>query len=318
MVGSTRRLPGASGRAAALLGALLCVACDPAPRSEVYVRKPAAYERSRRLLADGSLERPYEDLQSGLRHVLPGGVLHLGAGVYEGPVAVDRDLRIVAMEKAAPVIEAGESPFGVRVRDAKASLQGVAVRAPERKSEAGEEKRSTEGVSILGRSDVTIQNAVVTGFRTGVRAEPAEGAAVIVQDSEIRGSGDYGVDAAGSGELVLTGTLISASGVTGVRIEDGIRFKMLRCRVSGSGNFGVEIGPRAEGEMVGNYVERSGLSGVAFRTPGRLTIKGNESMENGAYGFACLARGDFDCSGNRAERNGRAAMDEPCTEACAP
>lgn len=301
-------------RAWALAAALAALGCEPSPRAEVFVRKPPVGERTHLWLSDGSPERPFDDLGRALRYALPGAVVHVGPGVYRGALRIERDVRIRGEGEPRPVIDADGAPRGVTILGVKANLQRVEVSA----SEAPVELRSTEGVSIRGKCDVTIQDAAVSGFRTGVRVELDEGAVAIVQDSEVRRSADYGISIAGRGEAVLSGNLVTASGVTGVAIGDRVRFKMLKNRITGSGNFGVEISPRAEGELVGNYVERSGLTGVALRTPGRIVLAGNESMENGAYGFACLAKGEFECSGNRAERNGRAGMDDPCKEACAP
>lgn len=179
--------------------------------------------------------RAGEDLQAVIDAAGPGDEIVLGAGTYQGPLKIDRPLRLTGEGAVVSASPSDASALVITASDV--SIEGLSVRG----AETGISVREAEGVALrdvalTGQSmhgiEIVDSSAWVTGARVQVSGEYAQGIEVrnsdgrpdsVIESSSVSG-GQEGIVSHVS-EVIIRENVVRDStlrGITVTEMSDGI------------------------------------------------------------------------------------------------
>ncbi|HEY2031252.1 MAG TPA: right-handed parallel beta-helix repeat-containing protein [Myxococcales bacterium] len=222
--------------------------------------------------ADGSAAHPFADLQQALDAAPDGALLRLAAGEFEGPVRIERSVRIVGAGPRRTVIR-GTTGLTVDVRAPRVELRGLGIAS------------GSTCLSFTGGDHRLAQVELRSATETGLLAK---GARISFRGGAIRDVGDSsrgrGVDVEG-GAIELRSVVFRSAGRRAIVLHraDGL---IQDVNVSGSALSAVQATAGASVRVIRGSFE--GLGGAALYAGGSsMSVEGAvvDAAEYGVIGF---------------------------------
>jgi len=116
-----------------------------------------------------------------------------------------------------------------------------------------------DGISVLGRSVVTLRGLGIYNFRDGIAV--GDYSRVTIYDTQISGNARYGLHVWGIGEATLENSLVSYNGV-GIVAEDGAHVSAQYSQVLNNQGDGIWLDFASWAWLVSNIIQGNGRYGI--------------------------------------------------------
>ena len=234
------------------------------------------------------------DLQAAVSAAKPGDELQLEAGVYSGPVIIDRSLTLTGV--AESVVDGGGNGTVITIAAPDVIIRGITVRGSGERLDVED-----SGIFVTATGDrVRIEGNRLEGNLIGVYLKGPDDA--VVRDNVIIGSQNRQMSSRGNGVHLWNtpGSVVSGNtlqyGRDGIFVMTSQRNVFRANHISGM-RYAIHYMYTHDGEVVDNVSEGNN-SGFALMYSDRLRVSGNRSVNDAERGLFLNAANYSDFSGN--------------------
>jgi F-box protein 11 len=268
------------------------------------------------------------DLRAAISEAAPGSQILVRAGVYQGPVVIDKPLEILGEGEAGAVVIQCKAASAVQFHTGMGRLSNLSIRqlASDKVRSAvtiSQGRVEIDGCDITSRSGtcITISAGAAPAIRRcSIHSSPKSGIFVTtdaeptIEDCDIYGNSFSGVSIKNGGNPVLRRNRIHDNAQNGVfgderafgLVEDNdlydnkgaglsLRGKaeldVRRNRIYQNERGGVNVVNEARGMFFDNDIDRNIADGASIGTGGDPTLKGNRIRDNTETGIFCFDNG---------------------------
>lgn len=229
----------------------------------------------------------FTSVQEAVAAASAGDVIQLGAGVFVGPVRVDKSLTIRGVGAAASVIGGGLIVGGLNL---VVNVEDLTL------------TQGLNGLTVLGVSAVTarrvviaenIADGVVVGDLSSLRmynAQVLDNGMVVLGNPIGAGVSIFGAASLQTFDVTISGN--ASAGITAfgkARLDLGLLTQVtgngLGEIIPGLGGEGLILAGRSSTTMDGVLVQGNGASGIAVRENAQATIENSQVLENKGVGI---------------------------------
>ena len=249
----------------------------PIPCGRAEARLPIQAEAASS--SDAIVVYPGESIQAAIDSAPRGATIQLGNGVWEETIQIDKSLTFRGASYGVSTIVSGHRTEPAITIEAVSETQGIVIRDITITTELAEPASS--GVLVEGSTQVLLLNCSVKGFLSAVTV--TDSAEASIENCALKRC-NFGISAAGSGRVTVTGTELNENWGAGVLLDDESELSATNCDITAGSGHGIYLRDWADATVTGCTIGDNSLDGVHVEDSASISILQSDIRGNGWRG----------------------------------